>query len=105
MVDSVQLRNRRAYHHKQGDHSLCTKRCTARQAAQETGAELLGAVEVEFAACDPLVAALARRLAELATAGTGMTAVQATKALGELAAAQRDTGPPGGFDDEYLGPA
>ncbi len=47
------------------------------------------AVEAEFGSGDPLVRALALRLATVASEGHGAPAVMALRGLGELVAAQR----------------
>jgi hypothetical protein len=46
-------------------------------------------VDVEFPDSDPLVRALALRLASVASEGHGVSAVTALRALGELIAVQR----------------
>ena len=50
---------------------------------------LAEAVDAEFLEADPLVRALALRLARMASEGHGVAAVAALRALGELSAAQR----------------
>jgi hypothetical protein len=52
-------------------------------------AGLVEAVEAEFGTGDPLVRALALRLATVASEGHGAPAVMALRGLGELVAAQR----------------
>jgi hypothetical protein len=98
MADSDAVRAKRYRLHRQGDHSLCKGSCvrlTVLPDRELAGGEsaLAAAVRVEFAEADPLVAALAERLAEVASASDGPAAVAATKALAELTAAQR-TKPP-----------
>jgi hypothetical protein len=53
---------------------------------------LVAAVEGDFPESDPLVRALALKLAQAATESHGTASVQALRALGELIAAQRGGG-------------
>jgi hypothetical protein len=62
-----------------------------RVATVDDGSGLMGAVEAEFAGDDVMVRALAVRLATVAAQGHGVAAVSASRALGELVAAQRST--------------
>src|SRR5262245_4049579 len=92
MADSGAVRARRYRLHRQNDHSLCKDGCDRPKLTiiegQADRDELASVVAAEFAHADPLVAALAARLAGLAT-GSGPAAVNAVKALAELTAAQR----------------
>lgn len=91
MADSEAVRQRRARAHRDGDHSACRPGCNRRLrvASVDERAGLVEAVETEFAASDPLVKALALRLATVASEGHGAPAVMALRGLGELVAAQR----------------
>jgi hypothetical protein len=89
MADSEALRSRRKRLHAAGDHSTCRAGCLRVADGDLDRDGLVVAVEAEFGSADPLVLALARRLAVMAVEGRGAAAVAALRALGELVAAQR----------------
>jgi hypothetical protein len=89
VADSVALRSMRYRKHRDGDHSLCRHEPGLTRGDSE---RLTKAVLAEFPEGDEMSRALALHLAELATSGSGVAAVQATRALAELVAAQRDDG-------------
>jgi hypothetical protein len=96
MADSGAVRARRSRQHAQGNHELCRpssacKRSSLRVASVgDVPAGLVGAVLAELADADATVRELALRLAQIAETSPGMAGVQATKALAELVAAQRE---------------
>lgn len=93
MADSDALRGRRSYRHRNGDHSLCRlDRCPDAPGDRPAAPvpELVSATAVAFADAEPMVRALAVRLAELALSGTAAAAVSAARALGELMSAQQE---------------
>ena len=94
MADSPALRARRKRLHAAGDHSVCRPGCERRLRVASrddvAASELVAAVEDEFPDTDPLVRALALRLARVAVEGHGAAAVQAMRALAELVSAQRE---------------
>jgi hypothetical protein len=91
VADSQALRSRRKRAHAADDHSLCRPGCARRlRVATDADVSVLSvAVAAEFGEADPLVVALAARLAAIAE-GNGPAAVAALRGLGELAAAQRE---------------
>lgn len=85
------MRSRRYRAHRDGDHSLCKQGCDRRGLHIATPGDvtpLVQAVRDEFSGADPLIVAMAERLAEMAE-GHGAGAVQAVRALAELVSAQR----------------
>jgi hypothetical protein len=96
MADSNAVRQQRKRRHAAGDHTLCLpSRCPALGAPRTPRAgdvsALERAVREEFGEVDALSLQLALRLVALAE-GPGVGGVQAVRALGELAAAQREDG-------------
>jgi hypothetical protein len=91
MADSAAVRARRKRLHAAGDHSMCRPGCgqRLRVATVDDMPGLVAAVAGEFPESDPLVRALALKLAQAATESHGTAGVQALRALGELIAAQR----------------
>jgi hypothetical protein len=90
VADSVALRSMRYRKHRDGDHSLC-RHDAGNGAKHDPGGErLVAAVLAEFPADDEMSRALALELASLVKGGSGVAAVQAVRALGELVAHQRD---------------
>jgi len=91
MADSDAVRARRKRLHASGDHSQCRPGCDRRLrvASVDDTPGLVAAVQGEFGESDPLVRALALKLAQAATESHGTAGVQALRALGELVAAQR----------------
>jgi hypothetical protein len=90
MADDSATRVRRHRAHARGDHRQCR-----RDSCPDAGTWILDgtvqglqrAVQAEYASADPVSRALALHLVSLAGEG-GSSAVAATRALGELVAAQ-----------------
>jgi hypothetical protein len=91
VADSAAVRARRKRLHAAGDHSTCRPGCERRLrvASVDDTPGLIAAVHNEFPETDPLVRALALKLAQAAVESHGTAGVQALRALGELVAAQR----------------
>jgi hypothetical protein len=91
VADSAALRARRKRLHAAGDHSTCRPGCEhrLRVASADDMPGLVAAVQGEFPESDPLVRALALKLAQAAVESHGTAGVQALRALGGLVAAQR----------------
>jgi hypothetical protein len=91
VADTDALRARRKRLHATGDHTTCRPDCQRRLrvASTDDTPGLVAAVRDEFPETDPLVRALALKLAQAAVESHGTAGVQALRALGELIAVQR----------------